>query len=349
MDKQQFLDTLKEELLKSQSPETTSDIISDFEEHFTSAVDDDITVEQVCESLGDPIEIAHQFEEEIGCTATSSKKTDIYVDLYCSKVQFIKGEGDHFDVKIMQGLREIDDKRIHITKNGTLSIVEDTPDDFVARILYSHRNRFVKITVPHNFKGSVEIKSLYGDLSFGGIDFTDCVTMINSGNITLNKCNFDNLTINNKWGNVNLKSCSGNISYNGNAGNIKVVDHIGSTNAETVSGNIKVEIKDLADSCKIKTKHGNIKVVTNNISSDITLVAHSGNINLISDDVKANVNCTTTHGNVTAQFKNAEDVFFALESSQMKNDFENVNLDNITVPIVKLSTKHGIVKVNKIT
>lgn len=350
MNRKEFIEML-EKTLKHKS-ETIREIVSDFNEHFNEATKNGKSESEICEVLGDPIEIANHFNEEIEDEEKNLKdnKEKIFVNIRSGNIILDSYDGDKFDVKVLNKIGIVFDEQIRIYEdNGGLYIKEEKAKDLVEQIFSAFKHRTIRISVPKGFKGSIYIKVISGNIKIKNeITPNDIECKVISGNIKIldinSKKGFD---LYSKSGNIFLSNCIGDAIIEGYSGNISVKSHKESVTANNISGNIDVETNIISREALIRTKSGNLNLILDELLAELRLSCVSGNINFKINKVLGNIIGETKSGNITGRIKEENNAFFMVESSGSRNEFKNTIPKQIDIPIVKLCSKSGNVKIKK--
>lgn len=356
MNQIEFMKELEAELRKKLDAEELGEILSDFEAHFKEAVESGKSEEEVCDLLGEPVEIAEQYCEESAIFETVENQTeenhsaDVNITLYSASLVCRTHKNNEFIVEVTHWGREIKDPTISIAKSeGGLEIIHSRPHSFVDRFFEAFEDKKVYVMVPQNFQGKITAKTAHGNLVMDEVVCKDLTIDVISGNVRLTDVRSENeMNISCTSGNVHLNRCQGEADIKGKSGNIHVNTHIGSVSAFCLSGNISAETECIEKDCKIQTRSGNLKLTANEVKGDLDIECHSGNVKLSISHLKGNVAAKTRSGNVKAFFQHDLNAVFSIQSSEIKNEFGSNVIKNSEIPFISLSTRSGNVRVKKL-
>lgn len=346
MDKKEFIKTLEDNL--KHKPDIVKEIISDFNEHFDEANKNGKSEAEVCEILGDPIEIANNFNEEIEEEIVSKEgREEIFVNIRFGNIILDYYEGDSFNVKVLSRIGTVSDDNIKISKKNGGLYIEEMEMDLLDRIITLFRHRKILISVPKSFKGSVYIKTVSGNLTMNNINTPNEIRCnVISGNTRLiNVKTEKEFNIYEKSGNVHMTDCIGDTMIRGCSGNISVEFHKGNVAASNISGNIDIETNSISKASTIGTKSGNVKIDLNELLSNLNIYCVSGNIKFKIDNVFGNINGETKSGNVTGIIKEENKAICMLDYSGHRNKLRNNIPDDINVPVINLRSRSGRVNI----
>lgn len=350
MKREEFLAEL-EKNLKSQSKEEIAKIISDFDEFFQEGAISSKTEEEICRTLGNPAEIAEQLNQEASIfEAKAMDAGAIYVSLYSYHLVCSSYAGDQIDVKVMLRDKVIEDESINISRTGLgMEINQFRPVSVVKRFLDVFEDKKVVIRIPRNFEGNMHLKVAHGHISLEEVEGKSICADAIAGNIRFSRVSVqENIQIDCISGNICLKNCKGELTVHGKSGNIEIQSHQGSISAAVISGNICAETDQIRQPGKIQTKSGNIKLILDALQADLDVHNTSGNISLTANMLSGNITADTRSGNIRAFLKSDIKAFFVLQSSEIKNEFQNDSSAVCGLPVVTLSTCSGDIKVKKL-
>ncbi|MDW7669072.1 MAG: DUF1700 domain-containing protein [Bacillota bacterium] len=261
MKKQEFLDLTKYYLkTKDVNKEEISEILEDFEEHFQIGLEEGRTEEEICESLGDPKEIAKNFE--------SNRKPQV---LYYNKSEIIKKHFEVEDIKTITYELNIGSVEIYPSKDEKIHVdlLVDN-EDYINEASAKVDGGLINIKVDVDLKGMIfyqkcvlkllvpESKdiSLIGKVTTGSTDIRDLTlhhisSVVKTGEIKGINVVADTFLADVKTGSIKMKNIKSNIRSTLKAGEIE---------GENLSSQDIIDLKLNAGDIKLKSIYGNLNV-----------------------------------------------------------------------------------------
>ncbi len=261
MKKQEFLDLTKY-YLKSRdvSEEEISEILGDFEEHFQIGIEEGRSEKEICDSLGNPKEIAKNYE--------SNRKPEV---LYYNKSEIIKKNFEVERIKTVTYELNIGSVEIYPSKDEKIhvNLLVDN-EDYINEATAKIDGDLLNIKVDVNFKGMIfyqkcvlrllipESKdiSLIGKVTTGSTDIRDLTlhhisSVVKAGDIKGINIVADTFLADVKTGSIKMKNIKSNIRSTVKAGDI---------DGENLSAEDVIDLKMHAGDIKLRSIYGNLSV-----------------------------------------------------------------------------------------
>ncbi|MCL2203452.1 MAG: DUF4097 family beta strand repeat-containing protein [Defluviitaleaceae bacterium] len=316
MRKQEFISELKREL--SHAPaHIREEILADISEHFTEAISQGMTEEEVCRNLGQPGTIAAQVLEEYGETRQNGEEASGFEQVFEGIGNAISGIARQFtgtgdtghDIDIDQSFPDISrisvkmagskirlvpaaDGMCRVTirgrcryygftvenEGGTLTVREEKP---VIRFeLFRFKSTLVTtVYVPGQFAGKIKVRSALGDISA-----TDISGQLNletaAGNINVE---------NHKGKEMRISTAAGNATVN-MAGQC-----IEDVRISTAAGNARI-IAEETGRLKLDSAAGNVDAKITRLSGETKISTAAGSAEITAYEVAGDVDISTAAG-----------------------------------------------------
>ena len=294
MNKREFLD-LTRYYLKARDigDEDIKEIVKDFEEHFNIGIEEGRTQEEICESLGNPKEIASTYEPNRKSEALYYDKSDILnkdfnisgidtltYELNVGNAEIYPSDDENIHVKLLVDSDEYMEEA-YARINGDVLNIKATVKK--SSILYSQKcilRLYIPETSDVNVIGKVEAGSGYmGDLRTNHLS-----AIVKTGDIQGNNIISRSFIADSKAGYIKLRNIKSNIRTTVKTGDIKCTNiscddimdfkaSIGSVKVDGVYGNIRAEIKT-----------GDFMLVDNSYKYDADIIVKTGNIKMTLGD-----------------------------------------------------------------
>jgi DUF4097 and DUF4098 domain-containing protein YvlB len=351
MKKSEFLSIIDGELGRFGLAEK-DEILSDLNEHFEAAVQAGKTEDDVCDSLGDPKEIAKEFASSLAQTpaptpapASASASdmrgnanalqscifadtvTAIKTDLLSCNISLKGVDTDKISLDFEGYRGDLTNRFITESKNGVLyvkelPITERYRNSFKRIVgLFVDYNITLNITLPEAFEGSIE--------AFTGSGNIDAENLKNPRQITLNSgsgcISATDVTSDNDF------------MFSTRSGNLKAQSCITLADMELHTGSGNIFAGHSKGAIKAKTGSGNVEFLSH--SGTISGSIGSGNVKIHTSLLNDEVRCSTGSGNI--RIKCAK----SLSTASVKTGSGNIELDiNALCADVKAQTGSGNIK-----
>jgi hypothetical protein len=382
MKKAEFLLKLELGLSGSIPDDRRREILSDFEEHFAEALLAGESEESVCAVLGDPSEIAAQCLESRlwegeqpnpagrGAVGDPNVKK-LLIRLFSYNIVCEPRAGHEFRVDILKNGEITEDNSIRIyNRDGEIGVVQegDRKRLFVGLLFQLPAHREVRVYIPNDFPGEVEVNVFSGNIKMSGLQRLSTLSLgaksgnislegvaaengiravAGSGNVKLEDCRGGALHAESHSGNVKMLGCSGTAELVSRSGNTKAEGHKGNVNAKTISGNVAVDVDRIDSDAVFSTVSGNVKVSVNKLEAGLTGESVSGNVKLDIGGLSGRINIVgkTVSGSVSAELPADTKAVFTLKSPG-KNERYSTAINEADAPVISLSTPSGRASTN---
>ena len=313
MNKQAFMEQLRQALAGRLSPRRIEEILADFEDHFQEALLAGESEEKVCRILGDPAEIAAQcIDSQIwgagealspvgGSPAAATGEIRRFtVSLLDAGLVCRRGGGDSFHAEIRKNGVLSDDESIHFRLEGDeFRVWQDDIDkyNFLNSLFRLTLHREVCVEVPASFAGSVEIHLASSGASvsdLGNLEQFFCSSA--SGGVKVsNLAARRSLTAKSQSGNVVLAGCAGTAKAESSSGSVKIDGHDGDIKAESISGGVRLE--NVTGDAVLVSKSGTVSAKAH--SGNVKAESLSGSVNVDTDVISRSTELSSVSGSVT--------------------------------------------------
>lgn len=322
MKKQEFISELKRALAHAPS-HIREEIMADISEHFSEAIAQGMTEEEVCRNLGDPQGIAAQVMEEYGETRSGGydhpvedfgnmfsgfKKmfggevrevdinesfteiSDIRVKLTDAKVRFSPSADNRFRVTV-RGQTRTTEIELYVDK-GILTLTDTNPGRNFNWFNWGFKSTLVAtVYVPAQFAGNIKVRTAMGNISAadisGRLDFKAA-----AGNVTVDNCISERMRISTAAGNATLHLAGirvGELDLSAAAGNVKITaDETTRMKLSSAAGNINAQITRLYGKTDISSAAGSITLTAHDVAGDISISTAAGSAKVY---LPRDVNC----------------------------------------------------------
>jgi DUF4097 and DUF4098 domain-containing protein YvlB len=325
MTKQAFLSELKRGL-ETAPAHIRDEIMADISEHFTEAITQGLTEDEVARNLGDPQTIANQVLEEYGETRQHRNHYAPPAENVNNVFEGIKsifgGRNENSDIDTEQSfydIREINvklsdanlrfvpsgDGRTRVTLRGkTRSTIElDGSDGVLTLADSSHSRPFswfnfgfkanlsATVYVPAGFSGYIKARTAAGNITAsdisGRLDFK-----ASAGNVTVTNCEGSKMRFTSSAGNVNADLTGktiDDIQISTAAGNAKITaDETGHLKLNSAAGNVDANVLRLYGNTKVASAAGTVTLRSLSVEGDIDINTAAGSVMIY---LPADVNC----------------------------------------------------------
>lgn len=164
-------------------------------------------------------------------------------------------------------------KRFDVTEHDIN--IETTTENFF-------NNTFLNISIPRNFKGNINIKTISGDISVSSLTLSNLSLATTSGDIESYNVNSAN---------SNISTLSGETNYTGS---------LGECNITSISGDIALNLSDLGANSTITSTSGSIDIsLASALGYTANITSTSGDIDVRdhnTDNLSINKNFSFTNG-----------------------------------------------------
>ena len=352
MTKSEFLAKLSLALSANQSDETVNGLLADFNEHFDEAVREGKSEAEICDMLGDPVEIAAEYGEEVSEYAVPADDAGVYINLFHVNLTCEPCDGNDFYIEVRQNNRVIQDDTIQVEQiNNTLRITQLRAKDFISLLFNTFTfSKTVYVRIPQRFNGNMSIRMTSGNVRLNGVAIKGYLFCeLKSGNVRMLQVSSDSMDIRSRSGNVTVENCSCDLSAECHSGNVRVISHKGNIlRAVTTSGTVRVGADHFVKDCMAGAKSGSVHVELNKLDSNLTLDCHSGSIKFSVRELCGNITGKTRSGSITGWLSRDTRAVFMLESSVIRNKFPNAITPKPGEPVVNLSTRSGLIHLKEL-
>lgn len=193
-------------------------------------------------------------------------------------------------------------------KDGSLAVIKNEKEGF-SFFEIDFTDKETVITLPRDYKGSLDLKASSGGIDLTDITGTDIKIENTSGSIKISNTTADSLSAENSSGSITLKNVTSgsDISVANTSGSIKFenVTADGDVKAKGSSGSIKLDNLNAAGNIEINNTSGSITGAIKGKKSDYKIRAEvtSGSCNLDNtDNGSRELNVKTTSGRIDIEF-----------------------------------------------
>lgn len=365
MTKSEFMEKLSLALKAGQGDETVNGMLDDFNEHFDEAIRAGQSEAEICEMLGDPVEIAADYGEETEREAVKEAEKEttendvpeddagINIRLFNVSLCCEPCESEEFYVEIRQNGKIIQDESIQVEQTrNSLRITQQREKDFIGvlfRVFTFSETVFVRI--PRRFYGDMFVKMTSGNARFDNLLLKgDFQCELISGNVNMERVRSERaLTVCSRSGNISLHNCDGDLTVECSSGNISVKAHKGNVlRASATSGTIRVGAGHIVKDCTVEVKSGSVRIDLDKLESDLRLDCYSGSIKFSVRDLGGNITGRTRSGSITGALDRETRAVFLLQSSTIQNKFPNAVTPENGLPVVNLTARSGMIHLNEL-
>jgi len=334
MTKQAFMSELKQELAHAPL-HIREEIMADISEHFSEAIAQGMTEEDVCRNLGQPGSIAAQVYKEYGeynaqqnqrgddieYRESKSSQDTGYDDgpgsiggFFANFGRFFHGDGrDGHDINIDQSFDGIRDINIKLSES---SIRFAPSDDNRVRITVRGRSRYNNYSI-ENRDGTLHVRDHKPYVRFelfnfsGKLDTTVYLPAQFSGDIKARSA-LGKISAHDVSGQLDFKAAAGNISVENHRGKrIRVRAAAGNATVHMQSGRVdEIDISTAAGNAKITAEEtgrlrvesaaGNVDAKVARLYGDTKISTAAGSAYLEAHDVAGNIDISTAAGSAKA-------------------------------------------------
>lgn len=317
MKKQEFLDLTKY-YLKSRDvdDDEISEILKDFEEHFQIGMEEGRSEKEICDSLGNPKEIAKNYE--------SNRKPEV---LHYNKSEIIKKNFEIENIKTITYELNIGSVEIYPSKDEKIHVdlLVDN-EDYINEATAKIDGDLLNIKIDVDFKGMIFYQkcvlkllipesndiSLIGKVSTGSIDIRDLTihhisSVVKTGEIKGVNIVADTFLADIKTGSIKMKNIKANIRSTLKAGDI-VGENLSSKDIIDLklhAGDIK--LKSIYSNLNVDLKMGDFKLDDPYYKKNAEITVKTGEIKYISgENSEGTLDAETSLGKI--KFENTIDV-----------------------------------------
>jgi len=326
MNRKEFLDELGRRL-SGMDPVQVAEILEDFSGHFEAAGRQGKSDRDVCESLGDPADIAAQFMEDRdgdyagvvparrengdGMNRADSDRsngrtdyTDMHYEFDAGTISRIRTDLHACNLqirsakvqKVLCDVRGVSSSRFFVgEREGALTVEEEPPArKWLSWILGRKNKADVIITLPSpNERVAVDSLVRFGEVTVSNTSFSEAFFKMSAGNFNSDGCDYGEFRLESSAGNADVKGCRGDSFHiKCSAGNVTVEESKGELNARSSAGNVKALQHTGRLSCS--SSAGNVTI--SSLDGDITGHSQAGNVSV--KTVRGSVEAKSTAGNV---------------------------------------------------
>jgi DUF4097 and DUF4098 domain-containing protein YvlB len=319
MKKQEFISELKN-ALGQVPPHIREEILADISEHFTEAIAQGLTEEEVCRNLGQPSIIAAQVLEEYGETRRSEKQTEFggfeqvfdgIGQVFDNVGQIFSGKsGGGHDIEIDQSFTDIRTIDIKITESK-LRFVPAT--DGRCRVTLYGRSRYNRFTAV-NENGTLVVRDNSPVVRFELFRFksslvtTVYVPLQFEGEIKARN-GVGNISVADTSGRLDIKSGTGTVTVENHRG-VKVRVHTGAGKA-TVHLSGRTEDADISTGAgsavftaeetgrlRLSSGAGSVEAQVTRLYGDTRVNSGAGSVKLTANELAGNIDANSGAGSV---------------------------------------------------
>ncbi|MDR1465609.1 MAG: DUF4097 family beta strand repeat-containing protein [Oscillospiraceae bacterium] len=359
-----YLEELRGALGSRQQESAARELLEDLETHFAEARRSGQKEEDVCAALGEPAEIAAQFQafasEEPGAEQPGAGSDsvgddfpaggEVLISLRAYHLYLASG-GDTFEVSVRQNGAWVEDSDVCVERAGnSLRVSQTSERGWRFWFLPDRRSRDVFVTLPRWFRGDVSLELQAGNTRVRNLELDGALRLESrAGNAKLERVRAGGgIGMKNLSGNMNVIDCAGDLRVENKSGNIHVRRQGGKVEVANTSGNCHVEAGHMDWESRVETMSGTVNLEADVLAAPIDLSCTSGVIRFEIRRLAANLTARVTSGAIQGDLgADTQAVFQTANSFGFRNDFAGVPLTQSGLPVVTLSCLSGIMRVRR--